>query len=247
MTDNVVPLRRRRQDDPPPEPDYRVSKAVRRAPPAAREVAVQQNADGKQRYATAAARQEAEGWVAAGKVVPARITIALDLRGLEGPEVDEECGTFEGNPDGDVDRWELAIAVPTREQVELLAKLTNFPVPWFYKPLPPGPLLGDGPIWICWGGRRGCEASAPDVVDERGVLLYEGKPRTLPDAVQGALPIPGGELTNPGPELEKRPPPRKKTAAARKKTPPPAEQPTLPNRMPEHLRADLVAKGILGR
>jgi hypothetical protein len=40
---------------------------------------------------------------------------------------------------------------------------------------------------VCHGGRRGCEVSAPDVVDENGVLLYGGKPRSLPPPVQGTL------------------------------------------------------------
>lgn len=46
----------------------------------------------------------------------------------------------------------------------------------------PGPLADR--VFIC--GRGGCEHPEPDVVDERGVLLYGGQPRELPDT-QGAL------------------------------------------------------------
>lgn len=116
--------------------------------------------------------------------VPARITIALDARALDGPEVDLACGTFEGNPDGDVDAWEVALAVPSPEQVRQIAKLTGYPVGWFYEPLPPGPLTGA--IYVCTGRRRSSKVLQPNVVDERGVLLYEGKPRKMPDA-QGAF------------------------------------------------------------
>lgn len=67
--------------------------------------------------------------------VPARITIALDTRGLYGPEVDLACGTWEGCPAGDVDGWEAGTAVPTPEQVVLLAALTKMPVEYFYAPI----------------------------------------------------------------------------------------------------------------
>lgn len=119
------------------------------------------------------------------RVVPARITMALDSRGLGGPDVDLACGTWEGNPDGDVDAWEVAEAVPSPVQVAMLAALTRHPVAWFYRPLPPGPLLG-GPVFVCYGNRRKSAILAPDVVDDRGVLLRGGKPRDKPNP-QGAL------------------------------------------------------------
>lgn len=37
----------------------------------------------------------------AGRLVPDRITAALDMNGLEGPQVDIDCGT----PEPDVDHW----------------------------------------------------------------------------------------------------------------------------------------------
>jgi hypothetical protein len=118
---------------------------------------------------------EREEWqLQHGRPVPARMTWAMDIRGLEGPKVDEQVGTYEGNPDGDVDDWEAARALPRPEQVLLLARLTRFPVAWFYKPVQPGPVLG-GPAWICWGGRRGCEIVPDDYVDERGVVLRAGE------------------------------------------------------------------------
>jgi hypothetical protein len=127
-------------------------------------------------------RQRNEQLIRAGKVVPARITLALDFCGLEGPEVDTACGAAEP----DVDMWELGLAVPAPEQVAKLAELTGFPVAYFYQPIKPGPLAGSA-IFICRRGRRGCEIREPDVVDENGVLLYGGKPRDLPPAAQGTL------------------------------------------------------------
>lgn len=63
--------------------------------------------------------------------VPARITIALDIRHLDGPEVDLACGAREP----DVDDWEAARKVPSHEQIILLAALTRFPVEFFYRPV----------------------------------------------------------------------------------------------------------------
>lgn len=126
--------------------------------------------------------------VARGAVVPARITLALDMRGMYGPQVDVAVGTFEGNPDGDVDGWEAGRAVPSEEQISLLAAATGFPAGWFAKPIKPGPLVG--PVWICYrrkvNGAR-CHRVEPDWVDERGVLhRADEDPVTVP-TVQGAL------------------------------------------------------------
>lgn len=84
---------------------------------------------------------------------PKRATLALDAAGLYGPDVDRACGTYEGNPDGDVDGWELGESVPTPEQVALLAELTRLPVDYFYAPLPPG--TETGKIIVC--GRGGAQ------------------------------------------------------------------------------------------
>ena len=107
--------------------------------------------------------------------------MALDLRGLDGPDVDVACGAVEPA----VDLWECGIETPTAEQVKLLAELTGVTPAYFYSPIEPGPLL-DG-AWICWSGKRGCEAVVPDVVDEHGVLHYGGERRTPPDGWQAAL------------------------------------------------------------
>lgn len=55
----------------------------------------------------------------AGELRPCRITLALNARGLYGPQVDEACGAAEP----DVDLWEAGKLYPTWEQVLLLAKL----------------------------------------------------------------------------------------------------------------------------
>lgn len=82
-----------------------------------------------------------------GPPTPERITAALDIQGLYGPEVDEALGGQEPM----VDEWETGERIPTAEQVEVLAQLTGFPVNFFYLP-PPVPLTGG---WLC--GEDGCE------------------------------------------------------------------------------------------
>jgi hypothetical protein len=71
-----------------------------------------------------------EKW-AAGRVVPGRITSALDLRMLYGPEVDHECGVEEPA----VDQWEAGELYPTWEQIVALARLTDFPLKYFFEPM----------------------------------------------------------------------------------------------------------------
>lgn len=106
------------------------------------------------------AELDPDGVPTGAPIVPARITLALDARGLYGPEVDEAVGTYEGNPAGDVDAWELGDATPTRDQVRLLADLCHLPVAFFYTP--EDSWERDGHMWICGrsgpngGGRRVC-------------------------------------------------------------------------------------------
>jgi hypothetical protein len=101
--------------------------------------------------------------------VPARITLALDLRELYGPEVDRACGVQEPA----VDQWELGVLVPTPAQIRALAKLTGFPLEYFYEPAPP-PVAAI----ICWrGGKKGmgkrhCERVSGQIVPPAA----EGKP-----------------------------------------------------------------------
>jgi hypothetical protein len=85
--------------------------------------------------------------------VPARITWALNAMGAEGPEVDVACGTWEGNPAGDVDAWEAGEACPTPGQVVKLAEYTGHPVGWFYRPIP-DELAKPHRVFICERGRR---------------------------------------------------------------------------------------------
>ena len=155
--------------------------------------------------------------------VPARISWALDSRGLEGPEVDEQVGTFEGNPAGDVDDWEDARAVPTRAQVAMLAELTRYPPAWFYQPVEIGPTHGGG--WIHWGNRapgRRCERLVPDVIDARGVLLPEGRPRPGPEDKQLGLFDTGAAAVG---GVSPRPPDRQTNRRAPKVSKPPAPKP----------------------
>ena len=79
---------------------------------------------------------------------PRRITSALDLRGLYGPEVDRDLGGEEPM----VDEWESGKRTPTFEQIEALGRLTDFPPGYFYLPTGPEEL---GPIIMC--GKGGCE------------------------------------------------------------------------------------------
>jgi hypothetical protein len=81
-----------------------------------------------------------------GPPTPERITAALDMAGLYGPEVDEALGGQEPM----VDEWESGERIPTSEQIHALARLTGFPVKFFYRPAPP-PMAG---VIIC--GEDGC-------------------------------------------------------------------------------------------
>ena len=77
---------------------------------------------------------------------PERITMALNLCDLYGPEVDQALGGEEPM----VDEWEAGVRVPDFVQVQALAEMTGFPVRFFYLE-PPSPLTGG---WLC--GTFGC-------------------------------------------------------------------------------------------
>lgn len=66
-------------------------------------------------------------------VVPERITMALDLAGMEGPACDAALGVAEPT----VDLWERGELVPTPVQIKRLALATGLPVRWFYRPAQP--------------------------------------------------------------------------------------------------------------
>lgn len=85
--------------------------------------------------------------------VPARITAALDMRELYGPEVDHACGVEEPA----VDEWEAGDRIPTAEQLALLAELTGFPIRYFYQPMTGETQLTG--IIIC--GRSGPKGGGP--------------------------------------------------------------------------------------
>ncbi|MFD5089376.1 hypothetical protein ACFWMR_02155 [Amycolatopsis thailandensis] len=69
-----------------------------------------------------------------GELFPWRITLALDYRELEGPEVDAACGVAEPC----VDMWEDGHLYPTWDQLLALAELTGFtPVFFTIKSEPP--------------------------------------------------------------------------------------------------------------
>lgn len=91
-------------------------------------------------------RRDPAAYYAGQTPTPERITIALDLRELYGPEVDQALGGEEPM----VDEWESGERVPAFTQIQALAELTGFTVRWFYRPPPPD--LGGG--WLC--GSDGC-------------------------------------------------------------------------------------------
>lgn len=92
---------------------------------------------------------------------PERITAALDLAGLHGPEADATLGVAEPT----VDLWEAGARVPTGDQLALLGELAGVTVEWFYLPAP-DPFVG----FVCRrsGPGRGCE-----FVDERASAPVE--------------------------------------------------------------------------
>lgn len=63
----------------------------------------------------------------AGLVVPHSITLALDMMGLHGPQVDIACMAAEP----DVDLWEAGKLYPRWDQFVALAALTQKPLRWF--------------------------------------------------------------------------------------------------------------------
>lgn len=121
----------------------------------------------RQRLLGAASKQQQDRERSATPV-PYRIAAALNLRELYGPEVDEACGVVEPA----VDQWEAGELVPTAEQVELLAALTDFPVAFFYAPVEPETVR----TFLC--GKDGLTV-VTSTIDERGVkhLEFEEHPK----------------------------------------------------------------------
>jgi hypothetical protein len=100
----------------------------------------------------AAERRDPAAYYAGMMPTPERITMALDLRELYGPEVDQALGGEEPM----VDEWESGERVPDFAQVQALAELTGFPVRFFYLEAPPP--IGNG--WLC--GADGCQPLGGD-------------------------------------------------------------------------------------
>jgi hypothetical protein len=88
------------------------------------------------RVERAASADEAKQRWLQGRVVPHRITAALDISRLDGPDVDEACGVLEPA----VDRWERGTLYPTWEQLLRLAVLTGFDVAFFTTPVDDEPM-----------------------------------------------------------------------------------------------------------
>ncbi|MBU9944797.1 MAG: hypothetical protein KTQ12_09210 [Dermatophilaceae bacterium] len=86
---------------------------------------------------------------------PDRITAALDMNMMDGPEVDEALGVANAF-DTVVDSWEAGDVIPTVDEVRRLATLTGYPVGWFFAGSMPR--IDSG--WICGGGSRGCQSIA---------------------------------------------------------------------------------------
>ena len=91
-------------------------------------------------------RRDPVAYYAGQTPTPERITMALNIQDLYGPEVDQALGGEEPM----VDEWETGARVPSLAEIQALSELTGYPVKFFY--LPPPPPLGDG--WIC--GADGC-------------------------------------------------------------------------------------------
>lgn len=110
---------------------------------------------------------------------PERITAALDMADLYGPEVDEALGGEEPM----VDEWETGERVPTVEQVRALARLTDVHEDYFYRE----PTDLGGPIFLCQrsGRGKGCRvvtdphAGGPTVRAEAKEKVVPLHPETL--------------------------------------------------------------------
>jgi len=99
---------------------------------------------------------------AAGQLVPHRITMALDMNGLQGPEVDRLCEAEEP----EVDEWEAGLRYPRLVQVRALADLCDVHPLWFFRQYDQD--RGREPAFMC--SPRKCEVIRDDGVER--VLEY---------------------------------------------------------------------------
>lgn len=126
--------------------------------------------------------------------IPARITIALDIRGLDGDQVDRDLGVWHSDEglweDGTaVDRWEDGTLIPTREQILTLCQMTEHPWRFFYTPVDHMPER----VLICERGSRNGRGLTvvTSHVDDRGVLHRQfSDPGDEPDTPPAPPPSP---------------------------------------------------------
>lgn len=142
MTDDLERSRLRRAQRPPPRTSGTGLPSGRARAREARRVL--------DKVDQAAERRDPAGYYAGQKPTRERITAALNMRSMYGPEVDRALGGEEPM----VDEWESGERVPSFAQVQKLAMLTGFPLRFFYMPAPPP--VDNG--WMC--GRDGCHPLA---------------------------------------------------------------------------------------
>jgi transcriptional regulator with XRE-family HTH domain len=102
---------------------------------------------------------------------PWALTTALDLEDLWDPELSAAVGCVIG----EIDRWEEGTTAPTVEQAKALARITGFPLRWFYQPGPPPEMTAT--IFMCPGG-----AVEPQQIEPLGRSRWKIK-RHRPDAL----------------------------------------------------------------
>lgn len=124
------------------EKHWRWAKAGQRRNPAERAAAAARA--GRERSARRAADEAAYRRWRAGLVCPDRITAALDMRGLHGPEVDAACLAAEP----EVDQWEAGERYPQWRQLVALARLTGFAPGWFTDNTQPRIPLWQTSMWF---------------------------------------------------------------------------------------------------
>lgn len=101
---------------------------------------------------------------------PSRITVALDMAGLFGPEADRRLGVLEPT----VDLWEAGTLVPTGEQIALLADLAGVLPEWLYgEPITPAVVMVCHRTRKAAGGGPRCQAAVyPELPEpEQGRLF----------------------------------------------------------------------------
>jgi hypothetical protein len=117
-----------------------------------------------------------------GLVCPDRITTALNVRSLYGPEVDRACKAQEP----EVDQWEAGERYPTWEQLLALAALTGYPTSWFTTNDSPSVKVWQTSLWHTMneGERAEAIAEGPAAMTyPRAVLdARPPSPAEMPDA-----------------------------------------------------------------